>query len=48
VIGRAVVPLLALCVALAVPTGQLRLIAIEHSCCCPDPEPCHCPQVPSV
>lgn len=33
----------AVAVALAVPVSQLRTIVIVHSCCCPDPDDCHCP-----
>jgi hypothetical protein len=46
VIGRIVAPLIALAMALAVPTSQLRWISIEHSCCCPDPDLCQCPHDP--
>lgn len=35
--------LLALAVALSVPTSQLRTISIVTTCCCPDPAKCHCP-----
>lgn len=30
-------------VALAVPVSQLRTVAILKTCCCPDPDHCHCP-----
>jgi len=30
-------------VALAVPVSQLRTVAIVKTCCCPDPDHCHCP-----
>ena len=30
-------------VAVALPVSQLRTIAFVHSCCCPDPDNCHCP-----
>ena len=33
----------ALLLALAVPTSQLRTVSITKSCCCPDPTKCHCP-----
>lgn len=33
----------AIVVALAVPVSQLRLLAVVASCCCPDPDNCHCP-----
>src|SRR5262249_27260313 len=26
-----------------VPISQLRTVAIHHSCCCPNPDNCHCP-----
>src|SRR5262249_36844607 len=42
-IGRVVVPLLALVVALAVPVAQLRMMSVERACCCPDPHHCRCP-----
>lgn len=32
----------ALLVMLAVPISQLRTVDIETSCCCPDPDRCHC------
>lgn len=35
--------LLAIFVALAIPTSQLRTITVVQSCCCPDPSNCHCP-----
>jgi hypothetical protein len=35
--------LVALVVLLAVPVAQLRMVDIEASCCCPDPDRCHCP-----
>jgi hypothetical protein len=33
----------AICVALAVPVSQVRLVTTIASCCCPDPSHCHCP-----
>ncbi|MBL0219874.1 MAG: hypothetical protein IPQ07_39165 [Myxococcales bacterium] len=33
----------ALLLALSVPTSQLRTVSITKSCCCPDPTKCHCP-----
>lgn len=33
----------ALVVALAVPVSQLRVVAVDHACCCPDPSQCKCP-----
>jgi hypothetical protein len=33
----------AIVVAFAVPVSQLRTISIIKTCCCPDPEHCHCP-----
>jgi hypothetical protein len=33
----------ALAVALAVPVSQLTTVAIVQTCCCPDPDHCHCP-----
>ena len=45
----------AIAVALSVPTSQLRTISIVTTCCCPDPTKCHCPdhkadhsKVPSI
>jgi len=35
--------LVALVVALALPVSQLRTAAVVTSCCCPDPDNCHCP-----
>lgn len=35
--------MVALVLALAVPASQLRTISVTHSCCCPDPAKCHCP-----
>lgn len=35
--------MVAIVVALAVPVSQLRTILVIKSCCCPDPEHCHCP-----
>jgi hypothetical protein len=35
--------LVAIVVALAVPTSQLRTFAVVEQCCCPDPSNCHCP-----
>lgn len=29
--------------AIAVPVAQLTAVSIEHWCCCPDPNNCHCP-----
>lgn len=33
----------AVVVALAVPVAQLRTVSIIKTCCCPDPDRCHCP-----
>jgi hypothetical protein len=33
----------AIVVALAVPTSQLRTFTVVEQCCCPDPSNCHCP-----
>lgn len=33
----------AIVVALALPVSQLRLVTVIASCCCPDPDRCHCP-----
>lgn len=33
----------AIVVALAVPVSQLRTILVVKTCCCPDPDHCHCP-----
>ncbi|MEO7731288.1 MAG: hypothetical protein ABIY55_09970 [Kofleriaceae bacterium] len=33
----------AVVVALAVPVSQLRTVSIIRTCCCPDPDSCHCP-----
>jgi hypothetical protein len=33
----------AIVLALTVPVSQLRTVSIVKSCCCPDPERCHCP-----
>ena len=30
-------------VALALPVSQLRTVVILKTCCCPDPDHCHCP-----
>jgi hypothetical protein len=35
--------MVAMVVALAVPVSQLRTISIIKTCCCPDPDDCHCP-----
>lgn len=35
--------LIALAVALTVPTSQLRTVSVVVTCCCPDPAKCHCP-----
>jgi hypothetical protein len=35
--------MVAICVALAVPVSQVRLVTTVTSCCCPDPAHCHCP-----
>ena len=32
-----------LLLALTMPVSQLRTVTIDVSCCCPDPESCHCP-----
>ena len=46
-LGRAASALATLVVAVAVmlalPVAQLRLVSVEKSCCCPDPDRCHCP-----
>lgn len=34
---------LALVMAIAVPVAQLRTVEIDRTCCCPDPDECHCP-----
>jgi hypothetical protein len=33
----------AIVVALAVPVSQLRTVLVVKTCCCPDPDHCHCP-----
>jgi hypothetical protein len=33
----------AIVVAFAVPVSQLRTVSVIKTCCCPDPENCHCP-----
>jgi len=33
---------IALVVAIALPTAQLRTFVTIHECCCPDPDSCHC------
>ena len=38
-----VAAIVAVFVALAVPFTQLRTVATQISCCCPDPSDCHCP-----
>ena len=35
--------LVAMVCALTVPTAQLRTFARVTTCCCPDPDHCHCP-----
>jgi len=35
--------LVALLLGLAMPVAQLQLVHVERSCCCPDPNKCHCP-----
>ena len=35
--------LVALVVALVLPVSQLRIVVVIASCCCPDPDDCHCP-----
>lgn len=35
--------MVALVLALSIPVSQLRTANVEHSCCCPDPAKCHCP-----
>lgn len=35
--------MVALVLVFAVPISQLRTSMTEHSCCCPDPAHCHCP-----
>jgi hypothetical protein len=35
--------MVAICVALAVPVSQVRLVMTVSTCCCPDPSHCHCP-----
>jgi hypothetical protein len=34
----------AIIVAFAVPVAQLRTVSVVHSCCCPVPADCHCPE----
>ncbi|MCW5804049.1 MAG: hypothetical protein KIT31_16870 [Deltaproteobacteria bacterium] len=34
---------IAIAVMCAVPFAQLRLVDVERTCCCPDPEICRCP-----
>lgn len=33
----------AIVLALTVPVSQLQTVSNTKSCCCPDPERCHCP-----
>ncbi len=33
----------AIVVALSLPVSQLRTTSVITSCCCPDPDNCHCP-----
>ena len=33
----------AIVVALSVPVSQLTTVAVAQTCCCPDPDNCHCP-----
>ena len=40
---RVLTVLVAAWVALALPMGQLRWVAVERTCCCPDPDRCMCP-----
>lgn len=35
--------MVAMIVALAVPVSELHTVTILKSCCCPDPDDCHCP-----
>jgi hypothetical protein len=35
--------MVAVIVMLAVPVSQLRIVTVNHECCCPDPDKCHCP-----
>jgi hypothetical protein len=35
--------LVAIVVAFTVPVSQLRTVTVIMTCCCPDPEQCHCP-----
>lgn len=35
--------MVAIVVAFAVPVAQLRVISVVKTCCCPDPDRCHCP-----
>jgi hypothetical protein len=35
--------LVAIVVAFTVPVSQLRTVAVITTCCCPDPDNCHCP-----
>ena len=35
--------LVAILLAIAVPVSQLSFAIVEHRCCCPDPDECHCP-----
>jgi hypothetical protein len=39
--------MVAIVVALAVPISQLPTVLILKSCCCPDPDDCHCPDHPA-
>lgn len=41
--ARLLAALATLVVALAIPVAQLRLIATDVACCCPDPARCKCP-----
>lgn len=33
----------AMLVALTVPVSQLSTVSVVETCCCPDPDDCHCP-----
>jgi hypothetical protein len=37
----------AIAVVLALPVSQLRVVTVQHQCCCPHPESCACPHAPA-
>lgn len=39
-----IVVAIAIAVAALVPVAQLRTFHVVATCCCPDPDDCHCPQ----